>query len=208
MWRLLTRLDDARLSVVLAGWLRTRTPPVTARPRRYRTAIAVDGKTMQGVRLADGRQTHLLSALDTGTGIVLAPVTVDTKSNESPPSRRCSTLSRPCWAALPECCSSRTHCTPRPAMPSRPPAARYTCCYRPGQPAHPSCPAQSRSLGTDPGRRPHPRHRSRPQGDPHRQGRHPAHAERDRGGAGNGAPPGTGRSSIQESTPNGGLART
>ncbi|TWJ25140.1 transposase [Micromonospora endolithica] len=84
VWRLLTRLDATLISSVLAGWLRTRTPPVTTRPRRYRTVIAVDGKTLRGARLPDGRQTHLLSALNTSTGIVLAQVTVDIKSNEIP----------------------------------------------------------------------------------------------------------------------------
>lgn len=84
VWRLLIRLDATLISKVLAGWLHTRTQPVTARPRRYRTVIAVDGKTLRGARLPDGRQTHLLSALDTSTGIVLAQVTVDTKSNEIP----------------------------------------------------------------------------------------------------------------------------
>jgi predicted transposase YbfD/YdcC len=72
------------VSAVLAGWLRSRTPPEPLRPRRYRTVIAVDGKTLRGARLPAGRQTHLLSALDTSTGIVLAQVTVDTKSNEIP----------------------------------------------------------------------------------------------------------------------------
>jgi hypothetical protein len=42
----------------------------------------MDGKTLRAARLSDGRQVHLLSALDTTTGIVLAQVTVDTKSNE------------------------------------------------------------------------------------------------------------------------------
>ncbi|MFF0659610.1 ISAs1 family transposase [Micromonospora tulbaghiae] len=84
MWRLLTRLDAALLSAVLAGWLRTRTPPAPARPRRYRTVIAVDGKTLRGARLPAGRHVHLLSALDTSTGIVLAQVTVEAKSNEIP----------------------------------------------------------------------------------------------------------------------------
>jgi predicted transposase YbfD/YdcC len=46
--------------------------------------IAVDGKTLRGARRDGGRQVHLLSALDTATGIVLAQVTVDTKSNEIP----------------------------------------------------------------------------------------------------------------------------
>jgi predicted transposase YbfD/YdcC len=85
MWRLLTRLDADLLATVLAGWLTTRTrrsSPV--RPRRHRHVIAVDGKTLRGARSDDGRQVHLLSALDTGTGIVLAQVTVDAKSNEIP----------------------------------------------------------------------------------------------------------------------------
>lgn len=84
VWRLLTRLDAELLSRVLAGWLRTRTRPTSARPRRYRTVIAVDGKTLRGARRPDGGQVHLLSALDTSTGIVLAQVTVDAKSNEIP----------------------------------------------------------------------------------------------------------------------------
>jgi predicted transposase YbfD/YdcC len=85
MWRLLTRLDADLLATVLAGWLITRTrQPSPVRPRRHRRVIAVDGKTLRGARLDDGRQVHLLSALDTDTGIVLAQVTVDAKSNEIP----------------------------------------------------------------------------------------------------------------------------
>ncbi len=84
VWRLLTRLDAALVSAVLAGWLRSRTRPVVTRAHRYRTVIAVDGKTLRGARLPEGRQVHLLSALDTSTGIVLAQVTVNAKSNESP----------------------------------------------------------------------------------------------------------------------------
>ena len=82
VWRLLTRLDAGLLTVVLADWLRERTP-VAPRPPRYRMVIAVDGKTLRGARNG-GRQVHLLSALDTSTGIVLAQVTIDTKSNEIP----------------------------------------------------------------------------------------------------------------------------
>ncbi|MFJ8583020.1 ISAs1 family transposase, partial [Micromonospora sp. NPDC093277] len=85
IWRVLTRLDADHLAVVLAGWLRTRTPPpATARPRRHRIVIAVDGKTMRAARRADGTRVHLLSALDTSTGIILAQVTVAAKSNEIP----------------------------------------------------------------------------------------------------------------------------
>jgi hypothetical protein len=46
--------------------------------------IAVDGKTLRAARRPDGSQVHLLSALDTSTGIVLAQVTVEAKSNEIP----------------------------------------------------------------------------------------------------------------------------
>lgn len=83
MWRLLTRLDPTLLAAVLAGWLHSRTRPADPLPPyRYRRVIAVDGKTLRGARLGGGRQVHLLSALDTTTGIVIAQVTVDTKSNE------------------------------------------------------------------------------------------------------------------------------
>jgi predicted transposase YbfD/YdcC len=84
MWRLLTRLDADLLATILAGWLRTRTPPPAPPRHRYRTVIAVDGKTLRAARRADGSQVHLLSALDTSTGIVLAQVTVAAKSNEIP----------------------------------------------------------------------------------------------------------------------------
>ncbi|MCM4084342.1 ISAs1 family transposase [Paractinoplanes hotanensis] len=84
MWRLLIRLDADLLAAVLAGWLRTRTRPAGPLRKRYRQVIAVDGKTVRGARRPDGRQVHLLSALDTSTGIVLAQVTVAAKSNEIP----------------------------------------------------------------------------------------------------------------------------
>jgi predicted transposase YbfD/YdcC len=84
MWRLLIRLDADLLATILAGWLRTRTRPAAPRRRRYRQVIAIDGKTLRGARRADGSQVHLLSALDTCTGIVLAQVTVNAKSNEIP----------------------------------------------------------------------------------------------------------------------------
>jgi hypothetical protein len=84
VWRLLTRLDAGQLATVLAGWLYARTPPASRRPRRYRQVIAVDGKTLRAARRPDGGQVHLLSALDTSTGIVPAQVTIDAKSNEIP----------------------------------------------------------------------------------------------------------------------------
>src|SRR6266536_4211443 len=79
----------------------TRSRPAPPRPRRYRRVIAVDGKTLRGARRPDGGQVHLLSALDTSTGIILAQVTVDAKSNEIRRSHRCWTPSKPSWAAWP-----------------------------------------------------------------------------------------------------------
>jgi hypothetical protein len=84
MWRLLIRLDADLLATVLAGWLRSRAVPAAPSRARYRQVIAVDGKTVRGARRPDGSQVHLLSALDTSTGIVLAQVTVNAKSNEIP----------------------------------------------------------------------------------------------------------------------------
>ena len=85
IWRLMTRLDADPLATTLARWLARRLkPPVKPRPRRHRIIIAVDGKALRGVHRPDGTRVHLLSALDTSTGIVIAQVTVDAKSNEIP----------------------------------------------------------------------------------------------------------------------------
>jgi predicted transposase YbfD/YdcC len=85
VWRLLTRLDAVLLAQALARWLHERARPVVPLQRRARRiVIAVDGKTLRGARRPDGSRVHLLSALDTRTGIVLAQVTVDAKSNEIP----------------------------------------------------------------------------------------------------------------------------
>ncbi|WNV82975.1 ISAs1 family transposase [Umezawaea sp. Da 62-37] len=84
MWRLLTRLDADQLTGVLDSWLHNRTTPPSPVQQQYRRVIAMDGRTLRGARRDDGRQVHLLSALDTSTGIVLAQVTIDAKSNEIP----------------------------------------------------------------------------------------------------------------------------
>lgn len=85
VWRFLIRLDDQILQTVLTGWLRARSgTPTPPSPRRRRVVIAVDGKVVRGARLPEGRQVHLLSAYDTTTGVVLAQVTIDAKTNEIP----------------------------------------------------------------------------------------------------------------------------
>ncbi|MHB1504703.1 MAG: ISAs1 family transposase [Acidimicrobiales bacterium] len=45
-------------------------------------AIALDGKTLRGARLGDGRQVHLLSASTHDEGVVVAQRNVETKTNE------------------------------------------------------------------------------------------------------------------------------
>lgn len=84
VWRLLVRVDAEVLSAVLAGWLRARVTPAAVADRRWRRVIAIDGKVLRGSRLPDGSQVHLLSAYDTGTGVVLAQVQIAAKSNEIP----------------------------------------------------------------------------------------------------------------------------
>lgn len=50
-------------------------------PRLLR-AVAIDGKTLRGARLAEGRKVHLLSALELRSGATIAQATVDGKTNE------------------------------------------------------------------------------------------------------------------------------
>ncbi|GAA3781621.1 hypothetical protein GCM10022225_82540 [Plantactinospora mayteni] len=162
VWRLLTRLDAGLLTAVLADWLRARTPSGPTPPRRYRMVIAVDGKTLRGSRI-DGRQVHLLSALDTSTGIVLAQITIDTKSNEIPAfgplldavEAVLGTLAGVLFTA------DATAYPDRPRRRDRPPRGAPARAGQ-GQPADPVQAAQTAAMGTDPRREPDPRPRSRP----------------------------------------------
>ncbi len=85
--RVLQRVDADELDTVVSGWLALRvtstgptsTGPTSIGPVR---AIAVDGKTARGARLADGRAVHLLGALDHRSGVVLGQTQVDAKTNE------------------------------------------------------------------------------------------------------------------------------
>lgn len=47
-------------------------------------AVAFDGKTIRGARRPDGTQVHLLSAVLHSSGVTIAQVEVDSKSNEIP----------------------------------------------------------------------------------------------------------------------------
>ncbi|WTA85947.1 ISAs1 family transposase [Streptomyces antimycoticus] len=75
--RLLARIDGDALDRAVGCWLADRCAPATGRLR----ALAVDGKSLRGVARAKGRKIHLLAALDHTTGLVLAQLDVQEKTN-------------------------------------------------------------------------------------------------------------------------------
>jgi predicted transposase YbfD/YdcC len=77
--RTLARLDAEALAAAIGAWLADRD-----RPDRRRRAVAVDGKTLRGARRNDGRQVHLLAAMDHTTRTVLAQRQVDGAPGEVP----------------------------------------------------------------------------------------------------------------------------
>jgi predicted transposase YbfD/YdcC len=77
--RTLARLDAEALAAAIGAWLADRD-----RPDRRRRAVAVDGKTVRGAKRDDGRQVHLLAAMDHATRTVLAQRQVDGAPGEVP----------------------------------------------------------------------------------------------------------------------------
>jgi predicted transposase YbfD/YdcC len=80
--RTLSRLDAQALATAIGAWLCDRDD--RHRPQRRRRAVAVDGKTLRGARDAQGRQVHLLAAMDHATRAVLAQRHVDGAPGEVP----------------------------------------------------------------------------------------------------------------------------
>jgi hypothetical protein len=76
--RILARVDATALAAVIGAWLAGRD-----HPGQRRRAVAVDGKTLRGAR-PDGRQVHLLAAMDHATRAVLAQRQVDGAPGEVP----------------------------------------------------------------------------------------------------------------------------
>jgi hypothetical protein len=76
--RTLARLDADALARVIGAWLADREGP-----NQQRRAVAVDGKTLRGAR-RDGRQVHLLAAMEHATRRVLAQREVDGAPGEVP----------------------------------------------------------------------------------------------------------------------------
>jgi predicted transposase YbfD/YdcC len=77
--RALGRLDPQALATAIGAWLGDR----DRLQRQRRRAIAVDGKTLRGAK-RDGRQVHLLAAMDHTTRAVLAQRQVDGAPGEVP----------------------------------------------------------------------------------------------------------------------------
>jgi hypothetical protein len=80
--RTLARVDPYLLAAVIGVWLADRN-----RPGQRRRAVAVDGKTLRGAR-CDGRQIHLLAAMDHTTRAVLANARSTAPPVRSPGSSR------------------------------------------------------------------------------------------------------------------------
>jgi Transposase DDE domain len=76
--RTLGRLDPQALATAIGAWLADRD-----RAGRRRRALAVDGKTLRGAK-RDGRQVHLLAAMDHASRAVLAQRQVDGAPGEVP----------------------------------------------------------------------------------------------------------------------------
>ena len=76
--RTFARLDAEALAAAIGAWLADRD-----RPGQRRRAVAVDGKTLRGAR-RDGRQAHLLAAMDHATRAVLAQQQVNGAPGEIP----------------------------------------------------------------------------------------------------------------------------
>jgi hypothetical protein len=76
--RTLGRVDPTALAAVIGAWLSDRD-----HPGQRRHAVAVDGKTLRGAN-RDGRQIHLLAAMDHATRAVLAQRQVNGAPSEVP----------------------------------------------------------------------------------------------------------------------------
>jgi len=76
--RTLARLDPEALAAAIGAWLADRD-----HAGQRRRAVAVDGKTLRGAR-RDGRQVHLLAAMDHTTRAVLAQRQVNGAPGEVP----------------------------------------------------------------------------------------------------------------------------
>jgi predicted transposase YbfD/YdcC len=82
--RTLARVDPTALAAVIGAWLADRDRPGRPSQQHRRRAVAVDGKTLRGAKGDDGRQVHLLAAMDHVTRVVLSQRHVDGAPGEVP----------------------------------------------------------------------------------------------------------------------------
>ena len=80
--RIAGRVDGEALETVLAAWTAGQLTP--AEPGAARVAVAVDGKTVRGARVAGQATPHLLSAATHDLSLVLAQRQIPSKTNEIP----------------------------------------------------------------------------------------------------------------------------
>jgi predicted transposase YbfD/YdcC len=81
--RVFYRVDADQLDAALGRWIAALSrDPADQDPQARRRAIAVDGKTVRGAKDPDGRQVHLLAAVEQEHGLVLAQRAVGEKTNE------------------------------------------------------------------------------------------------------------------------------
>ncbi len=80
--RIACRVDGEMLETVLAAWTAGQLEP--AEPGAARVAVAVDGKTVRGARVAGQATPHLLSAATHDLSLVLAQRQIPGKTNEIP----------------------------------------------------------------------------------------------------------------------------
>jgi len=81
--RTLARVDPTALAAVIGAWLADCDRPGRPSQQHRRRAVAVDGKTLRGSG-AQGRQVHLLAAMDHATRAVLTQHQVDGAPGEVP----------------------------------------------------------------------------------------------------------------------------
>jgi hypothetical protein len=86
--RTLAGVDPDLLAAAIGTWLADRDRPGRPGQQHRRRAVAVDGKTLQGAR-RDGRQVHLLAAMDHATRAVLAQRQVNRAPGEVSGFQRC-----------------------------------------------------------------------------------------------------------------------
>jgi predicted transposase YbfD/YdcC len=87
IWRIVTAVDPLLLDRAIGQWLARILNGRRRKGRATRRVLAVDGKSVRGARDhadPEDRALHLLGCLDHDSGVVLAQVAVDGKTNEIP----------------------------------------------------------------------------------------------------------------------------